>query len=146
VNITREKNFIKILRALKGRLETYSEINDYCHYFYKEVDYNSEDAKKLFAKAWKTDTTEPLIRNFILLLEQVPIENFNKDTLLQLGKQFIDSNTISNDKIYLPLRWLVTASTKGVGIPEILEILGKDRTLSRIHTGLKWIHDTQKRK
>jgi len=97
--------------------------------------------KKLFTKAWKSETTEQIIKKYLLLLEGTPSNNFNKEILNTIGKQFIENNSLTVEQIYLPLRWLLTAATKGVGIPEIFEILGKDRSLSRIHSGLKWIHD-----
>ncbi len=77
----------------------------------------------------------PSLQEFADLVEAE--SDFSKETLERLLKDLIERQELKMGKIAQPLRVALTGRTVSPGIYEVMTLLGKDRTLQRIRTGVE---------
>lgn len=66
------------------------------------------------------------------LVEELKDENFNKQNLLNILKEFSTDNNLTFSKLMKNLRTTLSGLKEGPGVAEMMEILGKESTLERI--------------
>lgn len=67
------------------------------------------------------------------LVEELKDENFSKQNLLNILKEFSSENNLTFANLMKNLRTTLTGGLKeGPGVAEMMEILGKESTLERI--------------
>lgn len=64
------------------------------------------------------------------------IQSWDRETLEQLARDYADSNELKLGKVAQPLRAALSGSTVSPPIFEVMELLGKDDALARIHDAL----------
>ena len=126
-----------VIRTLNARSKTLKDMaDDAGFYFADTVSYDEKAAKKLFKPA----SLEPLR----LLLNQLEaIDEFKEADLENAFKAVMEKTGLKLGKIAQPVRLALTGKTASPGIFEIIEIIGKDRVLSRIKDAIKLVEDRE---
>jgi glutamyl-tRNA synthetase len=123
-----DEYLLKVIRAMKERVSFIKEIFDKGSYFFEEPNSYEEAVVK---KRWNEQSPEILgeyakrVSQFETMSKE-DYENALKETAIKL-------NTSAGNIIH-PLRLAVSGVGGGPGIFDILEIIGKEKTLSRINT------------
>jgi len=126
-----------VIRTLNARSKTLKDMaDDAGFYFTDTVSYDEKAATKLFKPA----SLEPLR----LLLDQLEaLDEFKEADLENAFKAVMEKTGLKLGKIAQPVRLALTGRTASPGIFEIIEIIGKDRVLSRIKDAIKLIGDME---
>ncbi len=82
-----------------------------------------------------TATIAPSLQAFADQLEAQ--SDFSKETLERILKGIIEQQGLKMGKVAQPLRVALTGRTVSPGIYEVMELLGKERTLQRIRAGVE---------
>ncbi len=115
-----------VIRTLKSRSKTFAEMADAAAFYFAEtVVYDEAAAKKFLTPA----ITGPL-HQIIVALEQA--EHFDEATLEAVFMQILADSGLKFGKIAQPVRVALTGKTVSPGIFEMIEVLGKQKTLSRL--------------
>lgn len=124
-----------VIRTLNARSKTLKDMaDDAGFYFTDTVSYDEKAAKKLFKPA----SLDPLS----LLFDQLEaLDEFKETDLENAFKAVMEKTGLKLGKIAQPVRLALTGKTASPGIFEIIEIIGKDKVLSRIKDAIKVIED-----
>ena len=118
------------LQTCKGKINTFDELPGYCgFYFTDDFDYDPQSAAKQFTLQNKARLEA--VRGALSSLEKfgvAEIEAALKTTAAKLGIKF--------GAIVHPTRLAATGSTVGPSLYHLLEVLGKEKVLSRIDRAL----------
>jgi glutamyl-tRNA synthetase len=118
------------LQTCKGKINTFDELPAYCgFYFTDDFAYDSQSAAKHFTPENKPRLEE--VRHSLSSLQKfdvAEIEAALKSTAAKLGIKF--------GAIVHPTRLAATGSTVGPSLYHLLEVLGKEKVLSRIDRAL----------
>ncbi len=119
----------RVLVGMADRLKIFSDILDFDEFFV--ADENLSYDEKAFEKRIRNSPEAlPLLRSFRARLQAAePFAAANLDALLH---DFIAAEGIEIGAIIHVLRLAVTGKSKGIGMFDCLEILGKQRSLARI--------------
>jgi glutamyl-tRNA synthetase len=122
---------LKVIAAMKERVSFVKEYLTKSPYFFKAPENYEEQNLK---KRWKEDSAELLskIKERFEQLENPSKEDFEK-ALDEIASQL----NINKGKLVHPLRIAVSGVGEGAGVYDIISILGKEETISRINTALK---------
>ncbi len=124
---------VKIIHAMKERVNFAAEFVSKCPYFYtvpKEYEQSSID------KNWKPETPEQLralAENFVKL------ENPDTHAFEQALADTATVLNVGKGKLIHPLRLAVSGVSSGPGMFDLLYILGRDEVLRRIETAIQKI-------
>lgn len=116
----------KVVSLIKERANFVSdfwELSDY--FFLAPKEYNEKAVKK----QWKEDTPE-IMQRLVLLLEE--ITDFSSENVETQVKTWIGEQELSFGKVMPPLRLLLVGDMKGPHIFDIMGMLGKEESISRI--------------
>ena len=123
---------ISIIELLKVRAKSLAEfINQSEYFFHDPVSYDKSGLKKW----WKDDSANERVSTFLQYCEE--ISNWRKEDLEIAFKSFAELNECGLGKIIMPIRMAVCGTHNGPSIFEILELLGRDKTIHRIETALE---------
>lgn len=126
-NLTEEK-LLKIISLMKERLFFAKDIfteNEKGKFFFEEPTSYDEKATK---KAWNIETPT-ILNEFSEKLETI---NFETETLKEAIHNFAENKALGMGKVMMPLRLALVGELKGPDVPDILEILGKEESITRI--------------
>ena len=116
----------KIVGLVKERVNFVQEIWDQSFFFFQApTSYDEATVKKV----WSPETPE--LMNKILSLLQT-IEPFSAQNIEHLLKEYIASNNLGMGKVMNALRLSLVGASKGPGVADICEIIGKEETIRRI--------------
>lgn len=125
---------IKLIEAEKERIKLLKDVPYLIEYFLKsdeEIKYDEKAVKKCLStlqqKQILTQLKEVLIK----------IENFDKNTLESVIREFCTKNNYKTSEVFHPLRVAVSGRTEGIGLFDLLELLGKQRVINRIDIVIK---------
>lgn len=94
-------------------------------FFEAPVTYDEKASKK----AWN-DETGILMNDLADVLQT--IENFEAEILRKAIHDFAETKELGMGKVMMPLRLALVGELKGPDVPDILEILGSEESVSRI--------------
>ena len=118
------------LQTCKGKINTFDELPAYCGFYFTDAfDYDSQSAAKHFTPENKQRLKA--VRDSLSSVEKFDageIEAALKTTAATLGVKF--------GAIVHPIRLAATGSTVGPSLYHLLEVLGKEKVLSRIDRAL----------
>ncbi len=117
----------KIIPLFKERIKTLSEFPPFSEYFFKD-DFEYEE--KGIRKHFKSPEVFDLLDKIATKLEAT--EPFNVENIEHTIRSFAEEQNIKPAKIIHPLRVALTGKTIGPGLFELMEVLGKEKVLSRI--------------
>ncbi|MBT8308300.1 MAG: glutamate--tRNA ligase [Maribacter sp.] len=120
----------RVVALIKERANFVSEFWDLSAYFF-EPPANYDD--KAIRKQWKSDTPE-ILNELIAVLQS--IENFASKNIESLVKEWISKREFSFGKVMPPLRLVIVGAMKGPHLFDILEMIGKDESISRIQKAI----------
>ncbi|MFQ5456385.1 MAG: glutamate--tRNA ligase [Nitrospirota bacterium] len=124
---------IDVITALKERSRTMKEMAESAYYFFCD-DIEMDDKAKKFL----TPETLLILR---LINKKLSKVSFEKDNLERVFGELMRETNLKLAKIAQPLRAVITGKTVSPGIYDILFLIGKERTLSRLNNAIKTIEN-----
>ena len=124
-------HLINIIDALKPRSKSLNEFISQSKYFFTSPDSFDQDESQ---KAWPDNSTTAIVTLSYEYLKT--FECWNSDFIEKEIKKFASENSFGAGKVIMPLRLAVFGALNGPSLFEIMHILGKNETLSRIQTAL----------
>ena len=120
-----EDKLVRIVSSIKERAHFVSEFWELSDYFFAAP--NTYDEKA--SKNWKVDTSD-LMSQLIEMLES--IDDFTSVNIETIVKDWMTQNEIGMGRIMQPLRLSLVGALKGPHLFDIIELIGKEETISRI--------------
>lgn len=120
----------KVVSMIKERatfVSDFWELSDY--FFVAPTSYNEKAVKK----QWKEDASE-LMQNVSSILE--PLTDFSSENIEKQVKDWITAEELSFGKIMAPLRLVLVGDLKGPHLFDIMAMIGKEESISRIHNAI----------
>lgn len=121
----------KVASLIKERATFVSDFWELSDYFFVAPSSYNEKAVK---KQWKEDTPE-ILNGLIALLEN--INDFSSPHLESMVKQWIGDQELSFGKVMPPLRLVIVGDMKGPHMFDILGLIGKHESISRIKRAIE---------
>ena len=133
--IKKDLDLVKILDLIKTRIEVLTDIKDQADFFQELPDYSIEIYTHKKMKTNPENSLETL-KELLPILEEH--EDYSKDSLHKLVMDYIAQKGVKNGLVLWPIRTAVSGkqSTPG-GAFEIMEIIGKEETISRTKIGIE---------
>jgi glutamyl-tRNA synthetase len=123
----------KVITALKERSRTLVEIAHGAVYFFKDDLSYDEPARAKFLTA----ETRPLLSELSGRLET--LTSFAQPEIEKTFKELLEQKGLKLSQLAQPVRVALTGRTVSPGIYEVMEILGRERTLARLKKATDWI-------
>ncbi|MCM8764315.1 MAG: glutamate--tRNA ligase, partial [Candidatus Omnitrophica bacterium] len=121
----------KVIELEKEKLKTLEDIPERTGYFISEsISWNSETTKK-----FKTQEFEKILSEINDVLKTV--EPFNKSTIETIIRKFCEVRNLKSGEVFHALRFVLSGQTKGAGLFELIELIGKQRCIKRIKNFIK---------
>ena len=127
--ISTSLDITRVVTSIKERANFITEFWDLADYFF--VAPTSYDEKA--AKNWKEETPE-LMKQVVEQLQN--IEGFTSTNIETLLKNWMTTNEIGMGKVMQPLRLSLVGALKGPHLFDIIELIGKEETSSRIEKAI----------
>ncbi|MDO4587090.1 MAG: glutamate--tRNA ligase [Planctomycetia bacterium] len=122
----------KLLVAAGDRIKVSGDILDFGDFFADDLTFPIDE--KVFEKRIKNDENAvSLLKEFEEVLEKIENSDFSAEMLEQAMQIFLEQKQIKASQVIHALRVAVTGKGVGLGMFETLAILGKTRTIIRIH-------------
>lgn len=131
--ISSTHNLSKIVSLLKERVTFVSDFWEQGSFFF-EAPQNYD--LKAVEKAFKAETAD-LLQKVVSLLNTS--EDFSATNLTEKIKGWITSENIGFGKVMMPLRLALVGEMKGPDVFDILSLLGKNESISRIEKAIDFI-------
>lgn len=126
--------YLKIVSLLQERLKTLSQIKEYGDYFFLEnLDYDKEIVKKVI----KHENLPELLIKLKEIWEN--LKDFSSSNLERTLKELAEKLNISTGTLIHPIRVALTNKTVGPSLYELIEVLGKERTLKRLNKFIEYL-------
>jgi glutamyl-tRNA synthetase len=122
--------FKKVVLALKERSRTLVEMAQSTAYFFKEEVDLDPKAKEKFLKPSVRPLFEKLIEQLLVL------PSFDPKEIEKIFQELIAGGGIKLGDLAQPVRVALTGRTVSPGIYEVMELLGKERTIARLKSAL----------
>jgi glutamyl-tRNA synthetase len=120
-----DNNLQKIICLLKERVSTIEELADASVYFFRPI----EPSDELKAQHFKAETRIILQH----LIDQFNAIEWNRKAIHNEIKRAVTLHGLKFPNLAMPLRVMVTGEIQTPAIDAVLELLGKDETLRRMH-------------
>jgi glutamyl-tRNA synthetase len=129
--IDKNKDFVlKVVSFIKERAVFVKDFWELSNFFFEApLEFEAKAAKK----NWKEDTSE-LMTLFIPIISD--IEDFSSENIEKEIKEWITSKEIGFGKIMQPLRLSLVGKLAGPHIFDIIAMIGKQETISRIENAI----------
>lgn len=128
LNIEDEK-LLKIIHLMKERATFPKDIYENGKFFFEAPTSYDEKASK---KAWN-DETSAILGEFSAELGTL---DFESEILKQFIHDFAEKKGLGMGKVMMPLRLALVGELKGPDVPDILELIGKEESISRINNAI----------
>ena len=126
----KEKFVVNVVRLIKERATFVSDFWELSHYFFTApVSYDEKAVKK----QWKEDTPD-IMNQLVSMLENV--SDFSSQNLEDQVKAWITTKELSFGKVMAPLRLVLVGAMQGPHVFDILELIGKKESISRIEKAI----------
>jgi len=132
-----EYNFLKrVTTVVKERARTLVELADAAEYFYiDQFEYDPKGIKKVFKKEDAAELMSTLTE------ELQALEPFDAESTEKLFQSLSEKTGLSPGKLIQPARLAVTGRTGGPGLFEILDLLGKEKTIARMKKAIEYVEN-----
>jgi len=124
-----------VIKTLNIRSKTLKEMAADARFYFEDTVVYEEEAAKKFLKAASLDPLKALIK------ELESLEEFSEKALEDAFKRVMEQTGLKLGKIAQPVRVALTGKTASPGIFEIIEIIGRERVLSRIGKAIEFIQN-----
>ena len=120
----------QLVVLVKERAKTLVEMVEWVKpYFGQEATLEVEAAKKFL-----TPTTAPLLQKLLTRFEVLP--NFSKQVWEDSFKKLVEEEGVKMGALAQPVRVALTGRTASPGLFEVMEVLGRERTLHRLRVSI----------
>ena len=126
LNIEDQKYIEKVMNVMKERGRTLKEIAEKSTYFLTE-DYPKDE--KAYSK-WINEESIERVKTFREKLSA--LTDINEEGISSIFHELMERSGLKMVKIAQPIRVALTGSTASPGIYELIEILGKEKTIERL--------------
>lgn len=126
-----DEYLLKVIEAMKERVIFVKEFITNGFYFFEDP---REYDEAVIKKRWKEDSAELLVK---LIDKFSSLENPGKEDYEQALKSTAEGLNIGNGKLIHPVRLAVSGVGGGPGLYDILVIIGKEKTISRLEAAVK---------
>lgn len=140
--LSREMDFGKIAQMVKTRIEVFPDIIEMVDFFEALPEY---DIAMYTHKKSKTtaESSYEVLKELLPILEQQ--EDFTNDALFGLLKSYVDEKGCKVNFVMWPIRVAVSGKQMTpAGATEIMEILGKEESLTRIRKAIEMLGEACK--
>jgi glutamyl-tRNA synthetase len=121
----------QLIVLVKERAKTLVEMVDWVRpYFGQAATFDEEAAKKFL-----TPAIAPILGKLLTRFEALPV--FSKQTWETTFKQLVEEEGIKMGQLAQPVRVALTGRIASPGLFDVMEVLGQDRTLSRLRKGIE---------
>ncbi|OVE60222.1 glutamate--tRNA ligase [Chryseobacterium mucoviscidosis] len=124
-----DDKLLKVIKLMKERATFPKDIYKNGKFFFEAPTSYDEKASK---KAWN-DETSAILGELASNLEGA---DFNAENLKQKVHDFAENKGLGMGKVMMPLRLSLVGELKGPDVPDIMELLGKEETISRINNAI----------
>ncbi len=123
----------KMIKTLQERAKTLVDLVEQGHYYFTDdVDIDAKAAKKFLGEAARAPLSS-------LSAELALLEDFRHDGIERAFSNTLQKCDLKMGELAQPVRVAITGSTVSPGIHEVIEVLGKKRTLERLQAALRVI-------
>jgi glutamyl-tRNA synthetase len=121
---------VQLVILVKERAKTLIEMVEWVKpYFGEAVVWEEEAAKKFLTQA-----NAPVLRKLLERFLSLPA--FSKQTWEEQFKRLVEEEGMKMGQLAQPVRVALTGRTASPGLFDVMEVLGRDRTLSRLQQSL----------
>ncbi|HCO20061.1 MAG TPA: glutamate--tRNA ligase [Flavobacteriaceae bacterium] len=131
INLSDEK-LLKIIGLMKERATFVKDIYTQGKFFFEAPASYDEKAVK---KAWNAETASIMTE----LSEKLNTTEFKSEILKEEIHHFVEEKGLGFGKVMMPLRLALVGELKGPDVPDLLEILGKEESLTRLKLAIEKI-------
>ncbi|MFH2044431.1 MAG: glutamate--tRNA ligase [Pseudomonadota bacterium] len=132
----KEGPFIEgVIKTLNARSKTLKEMAESAEFYFKDTISYQQDAASKFL----TSDFLEILNTLVSLLET--LESFDEKRLESVFLKVMEQTGLKLGKIAQPVRVALTGKTISPGIFEILNILGKEKSLERLRQAVSFIED-----
>ncbi|WP_143885207.1 glutamate--tRNA ligase [Chryseobacterium binzhouense] len=124
-----DEKLLKVIKLMKERATFPKDIYESGKFFFEAPTSYDEKASK---KAWN-DETSAILGELSSSLQEA---DFNAENLKQIVHDFAENRGLGMGKVMMPLRLSLVGELKGPDVPDIMELLGKEETTSRINNAI----------
>lgn len=124
-----DEKLLRIIHLIKERATFPKDIYENGKFFFEAPTSYDEKASK---KAWNDDTSA-ILGELATQLESV---DFNAEAIKQAMHDLAESKGLGMGKVMMPLRLALVGELKGPDVPDILEIIGREESISRINNAI----------
>ncbi len=121
----------KMAELLKPRAETLRDLVEGADYVLREPPRMDEAAVRKFLKPDRAG----LLRDLATMIRDV--EPFEADPLEERVRGWVEGEGLSLGKVAQPARVALTGRSRSPGLFEVMEVLGRERTLARLEAGAR---------
>jgi len=124
----------KIVSLVKERLTFISDLWEQTDFFFHpELNYDISSVKK----HWK-ENTPLLMKNLAVILQKC--DPFEKEHIEENVRSFVQTSNLGTGQVMNAWRIAMVGMSKGPGLGDIAEILGKEEVIRRINRAIEKIH------
>jgi glutamyl-tRNA synthetase len=130
LNSSTDDQLLKIISMVRERATFVKDIYRDGHFFFEAPQSYDEKAVK---KAWNEDTPA-VLNDFTGILNET--KTFDSENLKNIIHDFAEAKGLGMGKVMMPLRLSLVGELKGPDVPDILQILGKEESTTRIRNAV----------
>lgn len=139
--ITRDLDLHKIAAMVKTRIEIFPDICELIDFMQELPEYDTAMYEHKKMKTTKESSLE-VLKELLPLLESQ--EDYSSDALYQMLISYVEKKGCKNGYVLWPVRCAVSGKQMTpAGATEIMELLGKEESLSRIRKGIELLESAQ---
>ena len=131
VKVVSEEWLGQLVVLVKERAKTLVEMVEWVKPYFGQVALFEEEAAKKFL----TPTIAPLLQKLVTRFEAFP--SFSKQAWEESFKRLVEEEGIKMGALAQPVRVALTGRTASPGLFEVMEVLGRERTLLRLQKGIE---------
>jgi glutamyl-tRNA synthetase len=121
----------QLVVLVKERAKTLVEMVDWVRPYFGQAAMCDEEAAKKFL----TPAIAPILRKLLARFETFP--TYSKPQWEEAFKQLVEEEKMKMGQLAQPVRVALTGRTASPGLFEVMEVLGRDRTLVRLRQGIE---------
>lgn len=126
-----DTNYVaRVIYLVRERIHFVHDVVTFADYMFTDVFPMDEEYR---AKNWKENTAE-LLRALVQRYENIDV--WDHQNLNDVTAAFAAETGTKTGALMHPLRVLLTGKQVGAGVYDTMEVLGKERSLARLHVGL----------
>ncbi|HIV24136.1 MAG TPA: glutamate--tRNA ligase [Candidatus Merdiplasma excrementigallinarum] len=140
--VTKDYDLKKIAQMVKTRIEIFPDIAEHIDFFENLPEY---DVSLYTNKKWKVNEEKSLdvLQDLLPALESQ--EDYSNDALYDLLKKYADEKGFKAGYVIWPVRIAVSGKQNTpAGATEIMEVIGREETVSRIRRGIEMLEASLK--